>query len=82
MFLKLMGGEDVADREPSKVYRMIECREVQFQRGLEGGLGWALIDGGQMIALEGNAYILNAAGKTIDSFWPCASPAAAQAAAA
>lgn len=82
MFLKLMGGENMADREPGKPYRMIECREVSFERGAEGGLGWARIDDGQVIPLEGNAYILNSAGKTVDSFWPCSSPAAAAAQAA
>lgn len=80
MFLKLMGSEDMADREPGKTYRLIECREVHFQRGNDGGLGLAVIDDGVPIPLEGNAYILNAAGKTVDSFWPCASPAAALAA--
>jgi hypothetical protein len=75
MFLKLMGGEDVADIQAGKTFRMIECREVQFQRGADGGLGWALIDGADTIPLEGNAYILNSAGKTVDSFRPNARPA-------
>jgi hypothetical protein len=71
MFLKIMCDENLADNVAGKPYRIIDCSEVIFMRGQEGGLGWAQVDG-SMVALEGNAYILNAKGQTIDSFWPCA----------
>ena len=68
MFLKLMSGEDLPDQDTNKPYRLIECKDVHFQRGAEGGRGWAEVDG-VMHALQGNAYILNANGKTVDSYW-------------
>jgi hypothetical protein len=69
-----MGGDDHCDIDIGKTYRLIECRDVHFMRGAEGGLGWAMADGG-MIALEGNAYILNANGKTVDTYTPQSVPA-------
>jgi len=68
MFLKLMSGEDLPDQDNSKPYRLIECRDVQFERGSQDGFGWATADG-VPYALQGNAYILNANGKTVDSYW-------------
>jgi len=65
MYLKIMSGEDLPDNSGDKAYQIIEAKCVEFQRGK--GLGWACVDG-DMIALTGNAYILNERGKTIDSF--------------
>lgn len=69
MFLKMMAGIDKPDSDSDKPYRLIECKEVEFSSGaLTDGLGWARVDG-LHIPLTGNAYILNNAGKTVDSYW-------------
>lgn len=65
MYLKIMSEENLPDQSGDKAYTIIEATRIVFQRG--AGNGWACADG-DMIALTGNAYILNERGKTIDSF--------------
>jgi hypothetical protein len=65
MYLKVMGNENLSDRHALKCFRIIECKEVSFYRD-ESGRPIAWVDGDE-VALSGNAYILNANGKTIDS---------------
>lgn len=74
MYLKIMGVEDLPDVAPEKTFRIIECKDVQFYRhDFSGGGPSAAVDRDGsgtfvMYAVFGNAYILNNAGKTIDSF--------------
>lgn len=79
MFLKLMSAEDLPDADGSKSYRLIECSDVRFAQKMNLGAGSGFysavtyIDARgeqQHLYLEGNAYLLNNAGKTIESFWP------------
>lgn len=73
MYLKIMSGEELPDDHSDKAYRVIECQNIQFYRH---GFNYptqpsALITGGLNdgeYPLTGNAYVLNNAGKTIDSF--------------
>jgi len=73
MFLKIMSGENIPDDTTDKAYRLIECHNIQFYRH---GFGYptqptAVITGGLNdgeYPLTGNAYVLNNAGKTIDSY--------------
>lgn len=67
MFLKLMNSEDLPDMHGSKGFTLIECKTVTFAREVDDPKPYAIIDG-DVTVLDGNAYILNNAGKTIDSF--------------
>ena len=66
MYLKVMSNENLPDQHYAKLFVIRECKEVSFYRN-EVGNPCAWVDG-DSIGLQGNAYILNAAGKTIDSF--------------
>lgn len=78
MYLKVMSWEDIPDENNSKEFEIIECARVQFVRCTPGpnetyspGASALLVyaDGSRdVVDLHGNAYILNNAGKTIDSF--------------
>jgi hypothetical protein len=67
MYVKLMSGEDMPDANDAKPYHLIECKSVLFIRD-NGGQGPAAVIDNDTIRLTGNAYVLNAQGKTIDSF--------------
>lgn len=74
MFLKTMSNQDLPDVHGAKQYRIVECKEVQFLRtevlnedGTKQLCPMAYVDGEQLF-LQGNAYILNNSGKTIDAF--------------
>lgn len=63
MYLKIITSRENA------TFTLIEASRIEFGVGLRGGNGWAIIDGGEHIPLTGEAYILNAKGKTIDSYF-------------
>lgn len=72
MYVKLMSSEDKADASCAKSYTLIECSNVAFSRkdiGVEvtRKVPVVMIDGLEIQA-EGNVYVLNDDGKTIDSF--------------
>lgn len=71
MYLKLMSAEDAPDSDGGKGYRLIECSRVEFSREPNGPVArtWdSSGNPGDKYGLDGNAYILNNSGKTIDSF--------------
>jgi len=65
MYLKIMSDEDRPDNHYAKSYRIVECKTVTFEHG--HGKSYALVDG-MNYEIPGNAYLMNAAGKTFDSF--------------
>lgn len=71
MYLKLMGPENAPDDDSRKGARIISgVEEVQFSRGAQGNaVAEVLLSDGarKLIPLEGNAYVMNSDGKTIDS---------------
>jgi hypothetical protein len=67
MYVKLMSGVDIPDAHWAKPFQVIECKSVQFIRD-NGGQGPAAIIDNDTHQLQGNAYVLNAQGKTIESF--------------
>lgn len=68
MYLKIMSCETLPDQHWAKCYVMYDCKRVSFVRQ-ENGSVVADIDG-EIVGVTGTAYILNAAGKTIDSYSP------------
>lgn len=75
MFIKIMAGDGVSDTMLGKEYELIECKEVEFHAGERQPNGaehpaWAMIDHVRIQHLHGNVYVLNAAGKTIDTYYP------------
>lgn len=84
MFLKIMShtpNRSQADADISKPYEMIEVSSCKFMRDeVEGPDGRRIeyylhctVPGELMnrsYIIEGNVYLLNDEGKTIDSFWP------------
>lgn len=73
MYVKVMGSQDLGDKDQSKNYSLYECNSVKFciqpQRGPV-----ALInnDAGneKTIDVPGNVYVLNQDGTTIDCWAP------------
>jgi len=67
MYLKIMNDEPLADADYLKGFRVIECNYVQFIRD-NGGDGPAAIVDNETISISGNCYLMNNAGKTIETF--------------
>ena len=85
MIVKLMSGEDLADEDSRKSFRLIaNVVEVEFERA-ENAHGvltaYAVVtrndddpeDSPEAIELDGTVYVMNQAGKTVATFGP-ASP--------
>lgn len=69
MYLKLMSGEDIPDDDNRKAFSLVECSSFQFKR--EDNAAFAHVNmasGPVTFQLEGNVYVLNNAGKTIETF--------------
>lgn len=69
MYVKIMSGENKPDRDADKTYQLIECKRAEFVRCPDTAEKRVWIDG-ESHHITGNVYILNNAGKTVDSFWP------------
>lgn len=74
LYLKAMSGQDMADESPCKHYTLYQIPDdsaLSFGKsdvkpdGIRAS--WFTNKGLQTIELEGNAYVLNAQGKTIAS---------------
>lgn len=82
LFLKAMSGQDLPDDHPSKhytIYQIPDSSPLAFGRrdlnpdgtqpdGVRAS--WFTDDGVMSVDLEGNAYVMNAQGKTIASRSP------------
>ncbi len=74
LFLKVMSGQDLPDEHPSKhytIYQIPDSSAVSFGDG-DSGMGlvrasWYDEGGLRTVHLEGNAYLMNAQGKTISA---------------
>jgi len=67
MYVKIMSEQNLPDSHPSKSFRLVTCRRVSFARSSDGK-PIAYIDGRLPEPCDGNVYVLNDAGKTIESF--------------
>jgi hypothetical protein len=74
MIVKMMSGEKLADSDPSKSYSLKETDDVTFKRGVNGlevMLRHTLPGDNNYrevtFLAEGNVYVLNSEGKTIES---------------
>lgn len=74
LYLKAMSGQDMPDQDPSKhyvLYPIPEDSALAFGQSDVNPNGirasWFTNKGLQTVELEGNAYVLNAQGKTIAS---------------
>ena len=78
MILKFMSGENAADNDSRKTYRLLsDVKTVEFVRIEEDGVVASLTmndDTYHEEHLRGNAYVMNDAGKTVSSFGFCALP--------
>jgi len=70
MFVKLMSADDLPDHHYAKGFQLIETLHARFIRGETGPqVEYSIQDGvWNNRTLEGNAYILNSEGKTIETF--------------
>lgn len=72
MFLKIMYGDNVPDGDGSKPHRLIETTQYEYFRNANGErvLSWILKDGTteHVMPINGNVYVMNDEGKTINTF--------------
>jgi filamentous hemagglutinin family protein len=71
MYVKIMGSENLLDKNGSKTFSLTECDHVTFHRNDEGQLvvsTWPNMNEGCVETIaKGNVYVLNDAGVTIES---------------
>lgn len=69
MYVKMMSNQNLPDAHSGKTFTLIECNRVTFGRAPDGApvayVNWPSAEG---ILCEGNVYVLNREGKTIESF--------------
>lgn len=71
MFLKIMSGEDAPDSDSRKTFQLLDhVASAEFERENGRALAHVLFVSGEeeSYPLEGNAYLMNDAGKTVASF--------------
>lgn len=71
MYLKFMGPEDLRDSDNRKTHRMLSgVTACSFERPDDRALARVTFDDEttEVFELMGNAYLLNDAGRTIDTF--------------
>jgi hypothetical protein len=73
MYVKIMGDENAPDSDPRKTFNIYAVDSAEFYRDSEGRARVFLnrsvdgVEGDEDLPVIGNAYIMNAEGKTIAS---------------
>lgn len=78
MFLKIMSDDGMADNDYRKKYKMIEVAQFEFYKSFGDGLveSFPVVSYMDMTGreshhvVEGNVYVMNNQGKTIESWSP------------
>lgn len=72
VIVKIMSGEDLADEDTQKSFRLfMDVTFVEFHRRAGGPVAFIYAKGeaeGAEYPLEGNVYVMNENGKTVSSF--------------
>jgi len=78
MFLKIMSDDGLADKDYRKKFKMIEVVQYEFYKSFGEGLAESfpcvrytdVIGRESSSAIDGNVYVMNDQGKTIESWSP------------